>query len=99
MSPWGEGWAGVFNVPGTCVWTMMLRYKHVVLELASCHQGVFVRNIHDHMDAGTQVLDRSWLELKHFLGNNLQSVSKSQATEGLIRLCLTLSFNLSTDSP
>jgi hypothetical protein len=48
-----------------------------------------------------QVLDPSWLELKRFLGNKFpvsQSVSKWQATEGLIQLYLTLSFNLSTDS-
>ena len=31
---------GCVHVPGTCVLKMMLHYKHVVLELASCHQGV-----------------------------------------------------------
>ena len=31
---------GCVNVPGTCVLKMMLRYEHVVLVLASCHQGV-----------------------------------------------------------
>lgn len=46
------------------------------------------------MDAGTQVLDPSWLELKRFLGNKFpvsQSVSKWQATEGLIQLYIALS--------
>ena len=26
---------GCVNVPGTCVWKMMLRYKYVLLEVAS----------------------------------------------------------------
>ena len=40
MSPWGEGGAGVLTYPALCVLKMMLRCKHVVLELAPCHQGV-----------------------------------------------------------
>ena len=86
---------------GNCAWRSEAFRLGLRFEPACHQQKVFVRNIHDHMDAGTQVLDPSWLELKRFLGNKFpvsQSVSKWQATEGLIQLYLTLSFNLSTDS-
>ena len=84
---------------GNCAWRSEAFRLGLRFESACHQQKVFVRNIHDHMDAGTQVLDPSWLELKRFLGNKFpvsQSVSKWQAAEGLIQLYLTLSFNLST---
>ena len=31
---------GRMGVPGTCVWKMMLRYKNVLLEVASCKTAV-----------------------------------------------------------
>ena len=51
---------------------------------AVCHQQiVFARKIHEQMDAGTQVLDRSWLELKRFLGNTFPVSLKMEVDPAL----------------
>ena len=48
---------GCVNVPGTCV-----------MEDDATLQ-VFVRKVNTSVDAGTQVIDRTWRELKRSLGN------------------------------
>jgi hypothetical protein len=52
---------------GNCAWRSEAERLGLRCEPVCHQQKVFVRNIHDGMDAGTQVLDRTWLELRRFL--------------------------------
>ena len=59
----------LLSADGNSAWRSQASRLCLPFESAYHQQKVFVPKIHGQIDAGTQVLDCSWLELKRSLGN------------------------------
>ena len=51
------------NVPGTCVWKMMLRYKYVLLEVASLTSSFVTAQFAENMFFFGSLKDGQFLQL------------------------------------